>query len=242
MGLLLRTDGWPAGPVLVRFGARRRVIVEYEGDPSVLRIAHRYPRDAVPALAVLPYAATWVLPDLALLRAGAITADRLHPLVASALAPDFAPAATSPSAGRSGRPHLVQCRGEQHRIGLVDGVLAAWGHSPAEIRRAELLVALSGTPLPCLRAIDLAHRRPDCLAGVRERLHHADVAGALAVVENLLGPDARLRAGALRGELEAAARRETDYRRFRAGLTESALPATRRTRSHRAHPRHATWR
>jgi hypothetical protein len=108
---------------------------------------------------------------------------------------------------RTGQPHLVECRGAQHRIGLVDGVLAPLDHDPAEIRREELLVALTGTPLPCLQAIDEAHRHPDCLTGVRERLIHGDTAGALAVVEGLLGPDAVLRDGALRDELEAAERR-----------------------------------
>jgi hypothetical protein len=242
-GLLLRAEGRPAGPVLVRFGARRRVVVELPpdgDDPPVLRIAERYLRGGVPALPVLPDAATWVLPDLELIRAGAITADRLHPLVAAALVPDFSPAEASCNADRAGQPHLVECRGEQHRIGLVNGMLAALDHSPAEIRREELLVALSGTPLPCLQAIDLAHRHPDCLAGVRERLSHGDIAGALAVVEGLLGPDALLRDGALRDELEAAAQRRIIYGRFRAGLSESGPPAKRRPRSHRAHPRHAT--
>ncbi|MEV0151694.1 MULTISPECIES: VWA-like domain-containing protein [unclassified Nonomuraea] len=40
---------------------------------------------------ILPDAATWVLPDLALLRAGLIEADRLHPLVAAALVPGRSP-------------------------------------------------------------------------------------------------------------------------------------------------------
>nr|WP_030513747.1 hypothetical protein [Nocardia sp. NRRL WC-3656] len=243
--LLLCADGYRRGPVLVRFGVRHRVILEYEGDPPALRVAQRYPRGAIPALPILPYAATWVLPDLALLRAGAITADRLHPLVASAIVPEFCAAAKSFEAERHDHPHLVQCRGEQHRIALVDGELTALDHSPAEIRREELLVALSGTPLPCLQAIDLAHRRPDCLAGVRDRLRHGDIAGALAVVENLLGTAALLRPGALRDELEAAAQRESTYRQFRTGLSDSSEafpPAKRRTHSHRTHPRHATSR
>ncbi|MEV5651098.1 hypothetical protein AB0L57_22855 [Nocardia sp. NPDC052254] len=239
-GLLLRADGSPDGPVQVRLGARRRVVVTSGEDPSALRIAHGYPAGALSALAVLPDAATWTLPDLELLRADAITADRLHPLVAAALVPDFVSAAPSSSAVPAGRPHLVRCGGELHRIGLVDGVLAALDHSPAEIRREELLAALSGTVLPCLRAIDLAHRRPDCLAGVRERLRHGDIAGALAVVDGVLGPGARLRAGVLRDELAAAARREAVHQEFRAGLPETPLPVTRRVHAYRAHPRHAT--
>ncbi|CAM5658208.1 putative protein OS=Streptomyces glaucescens OX=1907 GN=SGLAU_27050 PE=4 SV=1 [Streptomyces glaucescens] len=137
-------------------------------------------------------------------------------------------------------------RGLGARIGLVDGVLAPLDHDPAEIRREELLAALTGTPLPCLQAIDEAHRHPDCLSGVRERLDHGDVAGALAVVEGLLGPDALLRDGALRDELEAAARRRITYGLYRAGLSGPGPDRTfmdmksRHTRDDRSRPRHAT--
>ncbi|MFH9552461.1 hypothetical protein [Streptomyces sp. NPDC017435] len=196
-------------------------------------------------LPVLPDVATWVPPDLELIRAGLIDADRLHPLVASALVPGHSPPTGSdrfPPPGRAGQPHLVECRGEQHRIGLVDGVLAAFDHDPDEVRREELLVALTGTPLPCLQAIDDAHRRPDCLTGVRERLVHGDVDGALAVVEGLLGPGAILREGPLRDELQAAARRRVTYGLFRAGLAgpgPGRVPPGRDRRStRRSRPRH----
>ncbi|RRR70078.1 hypothetical protein EHS43_41465, partial [Streptomyces sp. RP5T] len=144
-----------------------------------------------------------------------------------------------------GRPRPVECRGARHRIGLVDGVLVPLDHDPDEIRREELLVALTGTPLPCLQAIDEAHRRPHCLDGVRERLVHGDTAGALAVVEGLLGPEALLRTGPLRDELEAAALRRVTYGLFRAGLTGPGptwfrpRPTGRDSRTRRAHPRHA---
>lgn len=142
----------------------------------------------------------------------------------------------------------MECRGAQHRIGLVNGALAPLDHDPAEVRREELLAALTGTPLPCLRAIDETHRHPDRLADVRERLIHGDTAGALAVVEGLLGPDAVLRGGALRDELEAAALRRITYGLFRAGLVGPGpgsgrlLPGLRRPRDHRPHPRHTTTR
>ncbi|WP_067860375.1 hypothetical protein [Nocardia shimofusensis] len=246
-GILLRAEGRQAGALRVRFGARREVVVELssggDGLPA-LRIAEAYPHGAVSALPVLPDAATWALPDLELLRAGAITADRLHPLVAAVLAPDCPQPGVSRRAAETSRPHLVWCRGERHRIGLVDGVLTALDHDPAEIRREELLVALTGVPLPCLRAVDRAHRRPDCLDGVRERLAHGDTAGALAVVEGLLGPGAVLRDGPLRDALEAFARQRTTYGLFRAGLTGPG-PIRARSgarREHRAHPRHATHR
>uniref|UniRef100_A0AAU2VI22 Uncharacterized protein n=1 Tax=Streptomyces sp. NBC_00008 TaxID=2903610 RepID=A0AAU2VI22_9ACTN len=220
-GILLRAEGLPAGPVTVRCGARHRLLLDpvVDGDgPPALRISALSSDGASAALPVLPDAAAWVPPDLELLGAGAIEAGRLHPLVASALAPDHAPASGCRDPDPAGGPRLVECRGARHRIGLVNGVLVPLDHDPAEIRREELLVALTGTPLPCLRAIDEAHRRPHCLSGVRERLVHGDITGALAVVEGLLGPGAVLRNGALRDELEAAARRRVAHGLFRAGL------------------------
>ncbi|MFJ5846616.1 hypothetical protein [Streptomyces sp. NPDC092903] len=258
-GILLRAEGLPAGPVTVRCGARHRLLLvplvegEREGDgPPALRISASSSDGAAAALPVLPDAAVWVPPDLELLRAGAIEAGRLHPLVASALAPDHAPASERRDPDPAGGPHLVECRGARHRIGLVNGVLAPLDHDPDEIRREELLVALTGTPLPCLRAIDEAHRRPHCLSGVRERLVHGDVTGALAVVEGLLGPGAVLRNGALRDELEAAARRRVAHGLFRAGLSGGGpgsapgrvYPDRPRSRSgaHTSRPRQATFR
>ena len=270
-----RTGGIRTDTVALRFGARHRLALELiaDGDglgPPTMRITAAPADGSASALPVLPDAATWVPPDLELIRTGAIAVDRLHPLVASALVPDHPPVGSRPGfrlaspgdssgipSGAAGQPRLVECRGAEHRIGLVDGVLAPLDHDPAEIRREELLVALTGTPLPCLRAIDEAHRRPDCLAGVRERLVHGDIAGALAVVEGLLGPDAVLRGGALRDELEAAAARRITYGLFRAGLIGHASgpgldradcrphrhrPRPRPPERGRHHPRHATLR
>ncbi|WP_378740721.1 hypothetical protein [Nocardia brasiliensis] len=243
--ILRRAEGRRTSTFVVRFGAKQRLVLEVDGGvgPPIVRIASDYPVGDVSALPVLPDAATWVLPDLELIRTGAITADRLHPLVASALVPNHSPADAPRVPDRAGQPRIVECRGELHRIGLANGVLIALDHDQAEIRREELLVALTGTPLPCLRAIDEAHRHPDCLVGVRERLDHGDTAGALAVVGGLLGSDASLRDGALRDELEASARRRIIYGLFRAGLTEPEFdrmpPGRRRHRNHRAHPRNA---
>ncbi|MFD6890547.1 hypothetical protein [Streptomyces sp. NPDC059957] len=250
---VLRAEGRSGGPVTVRLGARHRLYVHPRGDGGGWISAAGPAEAGAPAPPVLPDAATWVLPDLELLRTGAIGAGRLHPLVARALVPDRSPSgpagAEVEAADRAGEARLVDCRGARHRIGLVDGVLVPLDHDPAEIRREELLVALTGTPLPCLRAIDEAHRRPDSLSGVRERLDHGDTAGALAVVEGLLGPGALLRDGPLRDELEAAALRRITYGLFRAGLAEPAAvrahtgyrsPRPRRTE--RSHPRHVTRR
>ncbi|UYQ65341.1 hypothetical protein [Streptomyces peucetius] len=255
--LLLHAEGRSTGAVTVRLGGRHQLVLELladrdgdgTGQPPAARITTASKDSCGSALPVLPDAATWVLPDLELIRTGSIDADRLHPLVASALVPDHPSDGPSRTPDRSGQPRLVECRGARHRIGLVDGVLAPLDHDPAEIQREELLAALTGTPLPCLQAIDEAHRRPDCLTGVRERLDHGDTAGALAVVEGLLGPDAVLRSGALRDELQAAALRRITYGLFRADLigqvpgpgSRSGRPRPGRRSLRDRRPRHANF-
>ncbi|MEV4131852.1 hypothetical protein AB0J72_06760 [Dactylosporangium sp. NPDC049742] len=223
-GILLRADGCAGGAVTVRLGARRRFVVTVAdgAEPRVSR-----PRGRGGGGPVLPDAATWVLPDVELLREGLIGADALHPLVAAALMPGR-PAAYTRRDDDPSTPRVVECRGERHRIGLVGGRLVALDHDPAEVRREELLAALGGTPLACLQAIDEAHRRPECLLDVRARLDHGDTEGALAVVEGLLGPDALLRHGALREALDDAALRKVAHGLFRAGLARTRPAPERR--------------
>ncbi len=239
--ILFRADGQRDGPVRVRCGGRRDLVVDPVGgtDPAAIRLVDDYPSGRLAALPVLPDAATWVLPDLELIRSGAITADGLHPLVAAALDPDWSPPPSSAGSTPTNRTNIVDCRGERHRIGLVDGALTALDHDPAETRREELLAALGGTPLPCLQVIDQAHRRPDCLPGVRERLDHGDTTGALAVVEGLLGPDAVLRDGPLLDALRAAVERRTTYDRFRTAPVETPPPASRPRRPGRLRRTHS---
>ncbi|MEU5712266.1 MULTISPECIES: hypothetical protein [Streptomyces] len=229
--LLLRAEGRPRGAFTVRLGARSRAVLELVApDDSHAPTFRPLPREELPpqqvaALPVLPEAAARILPDLELLRAGLVAADRLHPLVAAALA-EPSPAAAAGPAPEPHDPHRVRCRGEVHRIALRDGVLTAIDHDPAELRREELLVALGGPALPCVRAIDAVHRSPEALPAVRERLLHGDVIGALAVVEGLLGPGALLPDGPLRRELESAATRRIDHGLFRSGLV-AVHPAAR---------------
>ncbi|MFF4364776.1 hypothetical protein [Streptomyces sp. NPDC001594] len=228
--LLLRADGHPPrGRLTVRFGARSHGVFELvapdEGHAPALRPVRELPSaSAAAALPVLPEAAARPLPDLELLRAGLLRADRLHPLVARVLAgpgpvgPSLPVPAAGPAAATGTDPHRVDCLGEVHRIALRDGTLTAVDHEPAQLAREELLMALGGPGLPCLRAIDAVHRSPEALPAVRERLGHGDVTGALAVVEGLLGPGAALREGPLREALEAAVAGRLDQGLFRAGL------------------------
>ncbi|MFJ3803535.1 hypothetical protein ACIPSJ_45565 [Streptomyces sp. NPDC090088] len=232
--IVLRAEGRDSGGVVVRLGGRQRLALHVAADGTTTTGTGDKDTGALP---VLPDAATWILPDLELLRAGLIDADRLHPLVAPALVPGHVPGARDRSPDPAGQARLVKCRGARHRIGLVDGVLSPLDHSPDELRREELLLAFGGPPLPCLRVIDAAHRRPDCLTGVRERLDHGDIAGALAVVEGLLGPEAVLRDGPLKDELESAARRRIDYGLYRAGLAGSRDAPVRTRHRERHDPR-----
>ena len=256
--LLLSAEGCDAGGrVAVRVGGRRRLLLDVRTSPDVsgpgggspvVRSAEFSRAGACAGLPVLPDAATWVLPDLELLRGGWIAADRLHPLVAAALGPGSpGPEGPGAEADDGAGPRLVECRGALHRIGLVDGVLRPLDHDPDEIRREELLAALTGTPLPCLQVIDMAHRRPDCLTDVRDRLAHGDSAGALARIESMLGTEARLRDGDLRDLLHDAARERVRHGLFRAGLADPRPrePVTGRERFrvgvHRSRPRNAAY-
>jgi hypothetical protein len=218
---LLREADNQQTAVTVRLGNRLRLLVGIDGRISRAPRHHTGP--------VLPDAATWVPPDVELLRAGLIDADDLHPLVAAALVPRHAGTLVperAPAADGDAGVRFVDCGGARHRIGLAGGVLTALDHDPDEVGREELLVALGGSPLPCLRAIDDAHRHPESLVDVRARLDHGDCAGALAAVEQLLGPDAVLRAGALDDELATAAGRRVAHGLYRAGLTGLGPPRT----------------
>jgi len=223
--ILLRAEGRGQRRVRVRAGARRLLLDVDAGTVT---------EGAAPSVPVLPYAATWVPPDVELLRAGLIDPGRLHPLVAAALTP--APVPGTGPVGDDG-VLVVDCRGATHRVAQRGGRLVPLDHDPDEIRREQLLGTLGGPPMPCLRAIDRAIRRPDTLPAIRSRLDHGDTAGALAAVERLLGPGARLREGPLRDELTAAVECRIDHGLFRAGLA-GHCPLGRRRVIVRGHPRH----
>ncbi|MEV6494276.1 hypothetical protein AB0M20_37485 [Actinoplanes sp. NPDC051633] len=231
--VLLRAEGRGRSRVRVRAGRRRLLL-----DVAARTVSEGFPAQA----AVLPYAATWLPPDVELLRAGLIDAGGLHPLVAAALTPGSSSGVSSGvSSGAPAGAMIVDCHGARHRIALVDGGLVPLDHDPDEIRRETLLQTLGGPPMPCLRAIDHVVRRPDTLPAIRARLDHGDTAGALAAVERLIGPDALLRDGPLLDELTAAAERRVDHGMFRAGLA-GRCPLGPRRAVLRGHPRHARTR
>jgi hypothetical protein len=163
--LVLRAEGRTAGVVTVRLSAKHQLAL----NPATGEIA------AGRAGPVLPDAATWVPPDLELLRSGLIDADRLHPLVASALVPDHRPLH---SVRRPDGPRLIQCCGTTHRIAYVDGMIVPLDHDPDEIRREELLIALGGTSSPCLQAIRSPEDEPETAARqLAHGLYRAGLAG-----------------------------------------------------------------
>jgi len=223
--LLLRAEERSRGAFAVRLGAGSVGVYELVAPddshaPSLRLLREPLPPRRVAELPLLPEAAAQTLPDLALLRAGLVVAERMHPLVADALATVDRPAVASRRV--NGDPHRVDCRGEVHRIALRDGVLTAVDHDPAQLHREHLLATLGGPALPCLRAIDTLHRNPEALPAVRERLRHGDFTGALTVVEGLLGPDAILRDGPLREALDSAVAGRIDDALFRSGLAGDA--------------------
>ncbi|MFF0394092.1 hypothetical protein ACFYS8_36110 [Kitasatospora sp. NPDC004615] len=220
---LLRTaDGLPPDtPVAVRLSARRFLLL----DPTDGAVGAEL--RAARGLPVLPYAATWAPPDVWLLRSGALDADRLHPLVAAALVPGHRPARAAPPSPAD--PLLVDCRGARHRLALVDGRLTALDHPPEQLRREELLLAFGGPPLPCLQTIDRAHRKPDDLDAIMQRLLHGDRSGALTAVRQVIGGEAPLLPGPLADRLA-----EDDSQRQTAALHRAGLDPGRLRRARTA--------
>ncbi|MFB7949762.1 hypothetical protein ACFC6L_33200 [Kitasatospora phosalacinea] len=248
--LVRSADGLPDdAPVVVRLAHRRHLLL---GGPSTAPAAAGRGARGARGPAVLPDAATWTPPDLLLLRAGLIGPDALHPLVAAALAPDHRPAVSPHRPEREGGegPLTVECRGVPHRIAVVDGVLVPLDHAPEQLRREEALAELGGPPLPCLRAIDRAHRQPEDLDAIQQRLLHGDRTGALAAVHRLIGPEAVLRHGPLAEALDGDLQRRLDHSLHAAGLEPARsrydtapVPATGdprpHGRPHRLAPRHS---
>jgi hypothetical protein len=117
--ILRVADGY-SGLVAVRLGNGRRVLLP-DTDPE----AHSTPKRGGSGRGgepVLPYAATWLPPDLELLRSGVITTDLLHPLVADALS--FGQERTTTSSGHHPERTTVS---PGHQPG---GTTTSSGHQP----------------------------------------------------------------------------------------------------------------
>ncbi|MEU8003721.1 hypothetical protein AB0B66_21410 [Catellatospora sp. NPDC049111] len=165
---------FPAERVDTLFGAHLNIsvgaeLVASESDP------HDY-NEGPPQIASGPVPA-----DLALLHAGLLTPDELHPLLRAALFPTLPPArhcgdhrsATdlrSPTTdvirppgrelppgsavGEPGAPVRVRCRGEWHIVGVRDGALRLHAHDADELRREQALRVMGGASAGCFAVRD----------------------------------------------------------------------------------------
>ncbi|WP_406090823.1 ankyrin repeat domain-containing protein [Streptomyces sp. NBC_01013] len=159
----------------------------------------------VPAAAFLPQVVWHRLPDLDLLRAGAMPAKWLHPLVARALFPGlegpFGP--PDPSAPS---PVRVRCRGEWHEVVFRDGALRS-PHTEEERNRESAMRAFGGAVSGCF-AVEHSctsgtGRLPKALRAQRQelflRVQHGDTPGVLELLD--AGVDVHVRDGRRRGLL-----------------------------------------
>ncbi|MCX2181408.1 ankyrin repeat domain-containing protein [Streptomyces sp. SKN60] len=166
-------------------------------DAPVVRVVgiERRQDDDLP---VLPLYARQLLPDVALLRAGRIRPEHLHPLVSAALFPE-APPATGPAGPHvSAPPVRVRCGGAWHETAVRDGALAV-PHTEQERQRERALRAFGGTISGCF-ATELAWttgegRLPRALQAQRreffEYVQHGDTPAVTALLDAGWDPHAR---------------------------------------------------
>ncbi|WP_326561482.1 ankyrin repeat domain-containing protein [Micromonospora sp. NBC_01796] len=177
--------GWP-GDLFVERGDRLRIRVLYDV------------RDI--EAPVLPEASWRRLPDLDLLRRGMIDADRLHPLVRTALFPDLAPSGgpVGPPDASLPTPVRVRCGGEWHEVCFADGELRI-PHDEEDPARD------GGTGCVAVRRTwrDGVGRLPRGLRSQRDELlelvRHGDVHGVSRLLD--AGVDPRVRDGRRRSLL-----------------------------------------
>ncbi|WP_424862361.1 ankyrin repeat domain-containing protein [Streptomyces sp. MMS24-I29] len=179
-----------------------RILLELAGDHGDGRLRIRLVgRDAAADAPFLPPAYWRRLPDIDLLRTGALTPAQLHPLVAEALFPGVVFPGTEP-AGPPGptppAPVRVRCRGEWHEVAFRDGRLAT-PHSVQEQQRENALRAFGGAVTGCF-AVEHScttgtGRLPKALRAQRRdlflRAQHGDTPGVLELLD--AGVDPRVR-------------------------------------------------
>ncbi|MFD9290331.1 ankyrin repeat domain-containing protein [Streptomyces sp. NPDC060030] len=153
----------------------------------------------------LPEAAWRRLPDLDLLRIGAMPPQWLHPLVARALFPAVE-GPFGPPGPPAPRPVRVRCRGEWHEVVFRDGALRS-PHTDEERQRESALRAFGGAVAGCF-AVEHSctsgtGRLPKELrAQVRElflRAQHGDTPAVLEMLD--AGVDLRVKDARQRGLL-----------------------------------------
>ncbi|WP_158684989.1 ankyrin repeat domain-containing protein [Streptomyces sp. LaPpAH-108] len=214
----LRVDVVPAAP---------------DGTPARVTGREHNDKDSTP---FLPGYAWQRLPDIALLRAGLIRPEALHPLVAAALLPQAGPA-TGPDGPPEPVPVRVRCRGEWHQVVSRDGRLAV-PHTEQEQRREIALRAFGGAVSGCFATQHTwtsgEGRLPRALRAQQrdlfERAQHGDAPGVLALLDAGVDPHVRDAAGlTLLHVLHLLDHRELLPRLLAAGLDLEARSKTGRT-------------
>ncbi|MEU9762983.1 ankyrin repeat domain-containing protein [Streptomyces sp. NPDC047987] len=175
-----------------------RILLEFTGDGGDRRLRIRLVgREAAADVAFLPPASWRRLPDVDLLRIGALAPAQLHPLVAGALFPGT-PTASGPPGPTPPTPVRVRCRGEWHEVVFRDGRLAT-PHSAQEQQRENALRAFGGAVTGCFAAEHSCTtgtgRLPKALRAQRRELflraQHGDTPGVLELLD--AGVDPRVR-------------------------------------------------
>ncbi|MFC9945570.1 ankyrin repeat domain-containing protein [Streptomyces pratensis] len=164
----------------------------------------RTPAAAAPHL---PEAAWRRLPDLDLLRIGAMPPQWLHPLVARALFPSLE-GPFGPPGPPAPRPVRVRCRREWHEVVIRDGALRS-PHTDEERQRERAMRAFGGAVAGCF-AVEHSFtsgegRLPKGLRAQRQELflraQHGDTAGVLELLA--AGMDLHVKDARRRGLLHA---------------------------------------
>ncbi|MFF8916151.1 ankyrin repeat domain-containing protein [Streptomyces sp. NPDC015032] len=183
---------------------RACVLLEFTDSGGGLRIG-LVEREAAAAAPLLPRSLRQRLPDLDLLRTGAVSPAHLHPLVAGALFPGLG-AAAGPPGVTPPAPVRVRCRGEWHEVVFRDGRLDS-PHSPEERQREHALRAFGGAVTGCF-AVEHSSttgtgRLPKALRAQQRdlflRAQHGDTPGVLELLD--AGVDPRIRDGGRRSLL-----------------------------------------
>lgn len=211
---LFRVDVRGRGLVLDRLDTdrpRARLVVDVPGAATAERLERERAEFGweLSRLPTIPLELARAPAELLALRRGDLTAGDLHPLVRARHAPaGTEPPTAGPPTGPTVRPPLpgppnpvavVHCAGAAHRIVHRGGEIVLPDHTPAEIDRERMIVALGGRSQGCVAARDgwrdLDVRLPRKVRGQRHHLltlvRHGDADAVRAALH--LGFDPHLR-------------------------------------------------